>query len=198
MHFSSDERPYPCTMCSKAFKHKHHLQEHTRLHTGERPYQCDVCFKTFSHSGSFSQHKNHRYSSCKPPPGAGAGVEAAQLADQRQILQQLQQQREQHEQQQQQLQLLQERQNSKLSEGTSSSHATPELKADEEKAKAPTANELVVTPTAPKEDATDSSANAAVVAGKVAEDLEAPSSAVPTVPMAATTTSTTAAAAPLA
>ena len=113
-------------MCSKAFKHKHHLQEHTRLHTGERPYQCDVCFKTFSHSGSFSQHKNHRYSSCKPPPGvaavAAAAAAAAQLgADQRQLLQQFQQQQE------QQLQLLQ--QSGKISE-----EAAPELNSEEGKA----------------------------------------------------------------
>ena len=184
LYFSSDERPYPCTMCSKAFKHKHHLQEHTRLHTGERPYQCDVCFKTFSHSGSFSQHKNHRYSSCKPPPG----VAAAQLADgQRQFLQQFQQQ------QQQQLQLLQ---SSKMEEGMSSSQ-TPELNLDEEKPKA-TSNELVVTPTAPKEEETpmDTSANTANLADKVRENVEAPSSAVPAVPTAAT--STAAAAAPLA
>eukprot|EP00094_Tigriopus_californicus_P007199 TCALIF_06930-PA protein Name:"Similar to zag-1 Zinc finger E-box-binding homeobox protein zag-1 (Caenorhabditis elegans)" AED:0.35 eAED:0.45 QI:10/0/0/0.5/0.4/0.33/6/0/1049 len=66
MYEHSDQRPYPCTECDKAFKHKHHLREHMRLHTGEKPFQCDRCFKTFSHSGSFSQHRNHRYSSCKP------------------------------------------------------------------------------------------------------------------------------------
>lgn len=59
------KRPYECGICQKAFKHKHHLIEHTRLHSGEKPYQCDKCGKRFSHSGSYSQHMNHRYSYCK-------------------------------------------------------------------------------------------------------------------------------------
>ena len=58
-------------MCPKAFKHKHHLTEHSRLHTGEKPYQCHKCFKRFSHSGSYSQHMNHRFSYCKPFPNDG-------------------------------------------------------------------------------------------------------------------------------
>ena len=179
-------------MCSKAFKHKHHLQEHTRLHTGERPYQCDVCFKTFSHSGSFSQHKNHRYSSCKPPPGvaavAAAAAAAAQLgADQRQLLQQFQQQQE------QQLQLLQ--QSGKISE-----EAAPELNSEEDKAKTPDANALSVTPNAPKETEEDSvaaepSPDAAIMKS---EEVGAALSAVPSVPTAAAATSPAAAAVPLA
>lgn len=52
--------------CPKAFKHKHHLTEHKRLHSGEKPFQCVKCLKRFSHSGSYSQHMNHRYSYCKP------------------------------------------------------------------------------------------------------------------------------------
>lgn len=59
-------RPYKCELCPKAFKHKHHLTEHSRLHTGEKPYQCHKCLKRFSHSGSYSQHMNHRFSYCKP------------------------------------------------------------------------------------------------------------------------------------
>ena len=57
----ADLRPHKCTDCEKAFKHKHHLTEHRRLHSGEKPFQCPKCQKRFSHSGSYSQHINHRY-----------------------------------------------------------------------------------------------------------------------------------------
>lgn len=61
---SLGKRPHECQICKKAFKHKHHLIEHSRLHSGEKPYQCDKCGKRFSHSGSYSQHMNHRYAFC--------------------------------------------------------------------------------------------------------------------------------------
>lgn len=50
-HLEDDKRRYQCSTCSKRFKHKHHLKEHERLHTGEKPYTCDKCGKRFSHSG---------------------------------------------------------------------------------------------------------------------------------------------------
>merc|ERR1712223_230638 len=77
----SDQRPHQCDECSKAFKHKHHLVEHKRLHSGEKPFECKKCLKRFSHSGSYSQHVNHRYSSCKPPkdPATGAVLNMGSL-----------------------------------------------------------------------------------------------------------------------
>ena len=74
----SDQRPHQCDVCKKAFKHKHHLVEHKRLHSGEKPFECKKCFKRFSHSGSFSQHVNHRYSSCKPPGSSSSSPPSSQ------------------------------------------------------------------------------------------------------------------------
>ncbi|KAI1901363.1 hypothetical protein AGOR_G00033600 [Albula goreensis] len=50
------EPKFKCTECSKAFKYKHHLKEHLRIHSGEKPYECPNCKKRFSHSGSYSSH----------------------------------------------------------------------------------------------------------------------------------------------
>ncbi|XP_049584278.1 zinc finger E-box-binding homeobox 2 isoform X3 [Syngnathus scovelli] len=54
------ERKFECAECGKAFKYKHHLKEHLRIHSGEKPYQCPHCQKRFSHSGSYSSHISGR------------------------------------------------------------------------------------------------------------------------------------------
>ncbi|XP_061410607.1 zinc finger E-box-binding homeobox 2-like isoform X1 [Lethenteron reissneri] len=53
---STGNRKFKCTECGKAFKYKHHLKEHFRIHSGEKPYECPNCKKRFSHSGSYSSH----------------------------------------------------------------------------------------------------------------------------------------------
>ncbi|OUC43050.1 zinc finger, C2H2 type, partial [Trichinella nativa] len=55
---SEPTRRFKCPHCVKAFKFKHHLKEHERIHSGEKPFQCPHCLKRFSHSGSFSSHMN--------------------------------------------------------------------------------------------------------------------------------------------
>ncbi|KAK3774229.1 hypothetical protein RRG08_050736 [Elysia crispata] len=53
-------RKFLCDVCNKAFKQRHHLTEHKRLHSGEKPFRCTFCDKRFSHSGSYSQHMKYR------------------------------------------------------------------------------------------------------------------------------------------
>jgi len=62
-------RKFVCDVCQKAFKQRHHLTEHKRLHSGEKPFRCNYCDKRFSHSGSYSQHMKHR---CKYIESGGA------------------------------------------------------------------------------------------------------------------------------
>ena len=50
MHYRiyTEEKPYQCRICDKAFTQIRYLVNHMRTHTWERPYKCSYCEKIFS------------------------------------------------------------------------------------------------------------------------------------------------------
>ena len=57
MRTHSNERPFSCTTCQKAFKAKSDLLKHTRSHDGtKKPFLCNICGKIFSSESGFTYH----------------------------------------------------------------------------------------------------------------------------------------------
>lgn len=57
LNLENTERPYPCSLCPKRFKERHHLVYHLRTHSGHRPYVCTICGKGFTQSSSLNTHR---------------------------------------------------------------------------------------------------------------------------------------------
>ncbi|CCE79409.1 Piso0_001469 [Millerozyma farinosa CBS 7064] len=57
-----EEKPFPCTECSKQFKRSEHLKRHIRsVHSNIRPFHCKYCEKKFSRSDNLAQHLKTHY-----------------------------------------------------------------------------------------------------------------------------------------
>lgn len=56
------ERPFPCTLCEKAFNQKSALQVHVKKHTGERPYRCEHCAMGFTQKSNMKLHVKRAHS----------------------------------------------------------------------------------------------------------------------------------------
>ena len=57
-----NQRKFPCHICFKKFKRKHHLQRHFTTHSNLRPFQCNTCKRRYKLKQSLTAHqkdKNH-------------------------------------------------------------------------------------------------------------------------------------------
>nr|XP_053642503.1 protein odd-skipped-like [Cherax quadricarinatus] len=55
----TDERPYTCDICGKAFRRQDHLRttDHRYIHSKEKPFKCTDCGKGFCQSRTLAVHR---------------------------------------------------------------------------------------------------------------------------------------------
>ncbi|KAJ8289788.1 hypothetical protein GJAV_G00005350 [Gymnothorax javanicus] len=56
-----------CALCSKSFRLRAQLAAHHRTHTDERPFKCQNCLKAFKHPCNLSRHKRQHCTKIRNP-----------------------------------------------------------------------------------------------------------------------------------
>ncbi|KAH3774702.1 zinc finger protein 888-like isoform X2 [Dreissena polymorpha] len=51
------QRSYYCPFCDRVDKHKNNMRQHIRSHTDERPYKCSCCEKAYRKSSALKEHQ---------------------------------------------------------------------------------------------------------------------------------------------
>ena len=53
-----------CQLCGKILKHPNYFKSHMAIHTNEKPFKCSICSKAFANGGTLWYHKqSHKKSS---------------------------------------------------------------------------------------------------------------------------------------
>ncbi|MFT7805047.1 hypermethylated in cancer 2 protein [Arapaima gigas] len=54
--FTTEPRPFKCTVCSKSYKDPATLRQHEKTHWLTRPFPCNICGKMFTQRGTMTRH----------------------------------------------------------------------------------------------------------------------------------------------
>ncbi|XP_055944385.1 gastrula zinc finger protein XlCGF8.2DB-like [Argiope bruennichi] len=58
MNIHDDQNNFRCELCKKIFATKHELESHMASHSNERPFKCAVCHSTYKTQTNFIRHMN--------------------------------------------------------------------------------------------------------------------------------------------